>query len=444
MAVVIKRIEKNILLKSLFNKDIPIKYITSRREYSLVLQSIADDKITYTIIAAESSASKSPDADKADFIIRKKLDCIFIIDNVRYSFSPVVISLNSNTLVTTNPQQLYQDLQRSYYRILPPVSMKIILRQSGWIYDLDYPAIDTVDDVSETVTNNFDGDGEKLKDEADKKLQAIKDSVDSYELLLYKDNTPKRVEEKLIANTGKVLFVSNEINGFVETLRDTNKHFIDKDAFSRYLLSTGVTEQFLDSAIQRFIVKRREQLIVADAYVPVMFHQYILGCIHACINEGSNKKFDIAACENIFETGKLFAASLEARGYFNEGKHPDKPFSSLLVDTSASGFKIRMFREHPSARLQPGTALDVLIRLPARNSLMSAQSLAGQEAPVRKIRAQARVVRKTTDVVNVTFGCKFTKIEGEDLRFMFESIYGKPFMDSPDSIHEFPLVMASV
>jgi hypothetical protein len=443
MAVVIKRIEKDIILKSLYNKDVPVKYITSRREYSLILQSIADDKLTFTIIVSESPASKSPDADKADFIVRKKLDCVFIIDNIRYSFSPVVISLASNALVTTNPQQLYQDLQRSYYRILPPVSMKIALRQTGWIYDLNYPSIDTIDDSSEPVANDFGGDEKKLKDAVDKNIQTIKDSADSYELLLYKENAPNRMEEKLITSTGKILFVSNMAGGFIETDSDTNKRFIDKDAFSRYLLSTGVTEQFINSAIQRFIAKRHEQLIVADAYVPVMFHQYIVGCIHVCIKEGSNKKFDIAACENIFETGKLLAALLETEGHFNEGKHPDKPFSSVLVDISASGFKIRMFREHPNARLQSGTALDVLIGLPARNSLMPAQSLAGQEAPVRKIRAQARVVRKTTDIVNVTFGCKFTKIEGEDLRFLFESIYGKPFMDSPDSIHEFPLVMAS-
>jgi hypothetical protein len=46
------------------------------------------------------------------------------------------------------------------------------------------------------------------------------------------------------------------------------------------------------------------------------------------------------------------------------------------------------------------------------------------------MRLAAGIVRRYKDVNLYYFGCRYTQIAPEDLRFLFEYLYGKPFTDA--------------
>jgi hypothetical protein len=47
----------------------------------------------------------------------------------------------------------------------------------------------------------------------------------------------------------------------------------------------------------------------------------------------------------------------------------------------------------------------------------------------RTVATKAKIVRRYKDSSQHYFGCRFIEMEPEDLRFLFEYIYGKPFTD---------------
>jgi hypothetical protein len=49
---------------------------------------------------------------------------------------------------------------------------------------------------------------------------------------------------------------------------------------------------------------------------------------------------------------------------------------------------------------------------------------------LRTVNAKAMIVRRYRDNVRKYFGCRFTDMEQEELIFLFEYIYGKPFTSS--------------
>jgi c-di-GMP-binding flagellar brake protein YcgR len=50
-------------------------------------------------------------------------------------------------------------------------------------------------------------------------------------------------------------------------------------------------------------------------------------------------------------------------------------------------------------------------------------------SPKRGIDATVRIVRQYNDKTTSYFGCRFLDIAPEDIRFLFEFIYGRPFTD---------------
>jgi hypothetical protein len=186
--------------------------------------------------------------------------------------------------------------------------------------------------------------------------------------------------------------------------------------FKRYLESTGVDLKFVDEAMARFIKTKFDNGIFSDAWIPVLFQEYVLGYIRIWINKEGTLPFDYNVIETLYLFAKVLAYSLKINGYFESGKLKNEPFEGKVIDISASGLLFAYPHSPLSAALLPDSELSVKLL-----------------APRRSINVNAKIVRRYKDNTQNYFGCRFQNMAPEDMRFLFEFIYGKPFSDTEAS-----------
>jgi len=116
--------------------------------------------------------------------------------------------------------------------------------------------------------------------------------------------------------------------------------------------------------------------------------------------------------DNMIQYSKGLAYSLKLNGYFEAGKLKNDPFEGKIVDISGSGLLFTYPSSPLATILMPENELTVKIR-----------------TLNRAINTKAKIVRRYKDNTQGYFGCRFMEMEPEDLRFLFEYIYGKTFSD---------------
>jgi hypothetical protein len=186
--------------------------------------------------------------------------------------------------------------------------------------------------------------------------------------------------------------------------------------FKRYLESTGVDLAYVDDACARFIKAKFDSGIFSDAWIPVLFQEYVIGYIHIWINKEGKLPFDYGVIDTLYQFAKVLAYSLKMNGYFENGKLKNEPFEGKVIDISASGILFAYPQSSLSSALLPDSELSVKVITPRRS-----------------VNSNAKIIRRYKDNSLGYFGCRFLDMIPEDLRFLFEYIYGKPFTDTDAS-----------
>jgi hypothetical protein len=240
----------------------------------------------------------------------------------------------------------------------------------------------------------------------------IKNYATGYKLVIFKDVKPSTTEERLLAETGKALFLASTLGPFPSDDPYPKKRLITEDIFHRYLEGTGVDLKYIPDACARFIEQKNKAGIFSDLWVPILFYEYVVGYIHIWINKEGMAPFDYAVIDNMFQFSKILAYSLKLNGYFESGKLKNEPFEGKIIDISASGLLFTYPNSVFANTLMPDNELTVKL-------------ITGR----RTVNAKTKIVRRYKDNIQRYFGCRFLDMEPEDLRFLFEYIYGKTFTD---------------
>jgi hypothetical protein len=404
MATPIKRIEKDFLLKVLYDEQLPIMYLKNQTEYVLTLEK-----------PTKGQMFLKADRPITGLRARKKLDLLFDYRGQVVIFAVEVSSVKDEHITTNEPEFLYKNLDRSFSRVSTPSDMQVQFTFLGDRYSLTYPK------VLEYESGN---PGEFMKNLNPKNLSGlieqmaawIKGYANAYKLMIFKDSKPSSIEERILAETGKTLYLPSTLANFPKTDPYPKKRIITEDMFKRYLESTGVDLKFVDEATARFIKTKFDNGIFSDAWIPILFQEYVLGYIHVWINKEGTLPFDYNVIDTLYLFAKVLAYSLKINGYFETGKLRNEPFEGKVIDISASGLLFTYPHSPLSAALLPDSELSVKLLVPRRT-----------------INANAKIVRRYKDNIQDYFGCRFLDMAPEDLRFLFEFIYGKPFTDSDAS-----------
>ncbi|MDR2068561.1 MAG: PilZ domain-containing protein [Spirochaetaceae bacterium] len=401
MATPIKRIEKDFLLKTIYDEKIPVRYWYNRTEYILTVERPVKDALYLR-----------PDHPVEGIRPKKKLDLMFDYRGRFVSFSVRVNAIKDNSIIVEVPEMLFKNLARSYSRVSTPQDLQIQLTFLGDRYALSYPktpeyeAEDLSDFMRRMDTKNFSALVIQL-------AQWIKKNANGYKLVIFKDVKPTTIEERILAETGKAFFLPSTLSTLPKTDPYPKKRLITEELFLRYLESTGVGENYLAQTLDRFIKEKFEAGILSDIWVPILFQEYVIGYVHAWITNQEIPPFNFSTLTTLFQFTGVFAFSLKLNGYFEPGKIKNKFIDGKVIDISASG----LLFAYPHSNLSASLLLDSELAIKLT-------------APNRTVQANAKIVRQYKDSSMGYFGCRFLDMAPEDVRFLFEYIYGKPLTDS--------------
>jgi hypothetical protein len=401
MATPIKRIEKEFLFKVLYDEQIPIIYPWDRSEYILKLERPVKQEMFFKtgrpVVGLRTG---------------KRMDLMFDYRGQVITFTAVVRSLSRERIITEVPDFLYKNLDRSYFRVTLPPDLQVQFTFLGDRYSLSFPRI--------AGYESFEDAGDFLRQTDPKNLSGlikqmaswIKEYANGYRIFVFREIKPSATEERVVAETGKAFYLPSTLAGLPKEDPHPKKRIITEDMFKTYLESTGVALAHVDHTYARLIKEKFERGIFSDAWVPILFQEYVIGYIHAWINREGKAPFDYAVIDILFQFAKILAFSLKLNGYFDTGLLKNDPFEGDVIDISASGLLFAYPHSAISSALLPDSDLAVKLITPKRT-----------------ITTNARIVRRYRDNTATYFGCRFTDILPEDTRFLFEFIYGKPLTD---------------
>ncbi|MDR0487212.1 MAG: PilZ domain-containing protein, partial [Treponema sp.] len=422
MATPVKRIEKDYLLKLLYDEKLPTVYIRDRIEYVLTVEFPVEDEMVFR-----------PDRPVNNLKLKDKLEIFLCYRNQTISFITEVKSLKNDLIACTIPEMLYKDLVRSYFRVDTPPDIKILFTFCGDHYNLSFPKIiryesTEADELLRTFdTGNFP---ELIKQMTD----WLNQYADGYKIVIFSDRKPETTEERILSETGKTLYIPLTRGFFPTADPYPEKRIITENIFKRYLESTGVNQASLEDACTRFLRLKYRDGIHSDIWSPILFHEYVVGYIHTWIQKEERPSFGFDVVDNLYQFSKVLVFSLNEHGYFEHGLEREKTFEGRVLDISASGllFACPLDASHhaphhamhrtphpapPSSMMQTGSELTLKIITPKRT-----------------IETAAVVVRCFTEKSVRYMGCRFTNMVPEDTRFLFEYLYRRPVDDDTDVI----------
>jgi hypothetical protein len=401
MATLIKRIEKDFILKVVYDEQIPIMYLKNRTEYVLTLEKPPKTEI-------HLRCSRIIPGLRA----KRKINLAFNFRDNVISFSTEIISFRDEHIIAAAPEFLYKNLDRSYSRVPSPPDVQIQLLLAGERYALTYPKVQ--DFEWELSFGQFakNIDPKNLSGLVAQIAEWIKEYANGHRITIFKDVKPASIEEHLIAETGKALYLPSTEGEFPKTDPYPKRRLVTEDIFRRYMESTGTDPQFLDDAVTRFIRAKFDAGFLSDAWVPIQFQEYVVGYIHLWITDEGKKPFGYDVIDAVFQFASIFAFSLKENGYFEAGRMRNEPFEGKIIDISVSGVLFAYPHTPISSSLVPDSELEITIITPKRS-----------------ISTNARIVRRYRDSIQGYFGCRFLDMAPEDTRFFFEFIYGRPFTD---------------
>jgi hypothetical protein len=401
MATPIKSIEKEILLKALYDEKLPLVYYKDRVEYTLILEKPARDEMLF-----------EADQPVENLDVGDQIHPTFEYRGKAIAFNVKILKKNERDIICTMPDFFYKDLERSYSRVSVPSEMKVQFTVQDDRYDLSFPKLVEYD--TEELGGFLQNSDQKSISELIGQMAAwIESFSSSHRLVLFKDTKPSVTEERIISETGKSLFLPSVKVGFPSDDPFPRKRLITEDMFKRYLETTGIGLAFINSAYNRFLKTKEEKGIFSDAWIPILFHEYVIGYIRLWIDLEGMKPFDYSMIDTLYQFTKVLAYSLEINGFFEKGKLNNDTFEGKVIDISASGLLFAYPPSDISHALKPESNLVVKIITPPRT-----------------ITVEAVIIRRFKDKSLGYYGCQFEKMEVEDKKYLFEFIYGKPFIDT--------------
>jgi hypothetical protein len=402
MATPIKRIEKEFLLKVIYDEQIPIIYHWDRSDYVLKLERPAKKELFLRL-----------DRPVVGLKTGKKMDLMFDYRGQVITFTVEVNSLSKGRVVVKTPDFLYKNLDRSYFRVTLPPDLRVQFTFLGDRYSLSFPKTAEYESIEDMGNFLRQTDPKNLSDLVKQMATWIKIYASGYRMFVFREIKPSSTEERIVAETGKALYIPSTLAGLPKEDPYPKKRIVTEDMFKRYLESSGVALTNVDSTYTRIIREKYEDNIYSDAWVPILFQEYVIGYIHIWINQRGLPPFDYAVIDTLFQFAKILAFSLKINGYFDSGLLKNDAFEGNVIDISASGL---LFAYPPSAlssSLLPDSELSVKLI-----------------APRRSIDTNAKIVRRYQDHSIDYFGCRFVDIAPEDIRFLFEFIYGTPITNA--------------
>jgi c-di-GMP-binding flagellar brake protein YcgR len=400
MAVGIKRIEKEFLLKSVMDEQIPVTMHLAGKEESLAIAEIGRDSMR---LLTPKGLEQLKKGSKVTLFFRHHEQVInFVTD---------VIEHKGESLTVVVPESLYKNLSRKYTRILFPPALNVEFSFRGERYELDYPKVELYEPAEEPEFSD-DFQSANIKSIIEQMNAKAEEYASDHRVVMFREREPESVEERVIARTGKVFFLPSTLSEVPSVDPYVAKKLVTRQILESFLMESGSPRPLVRDIILNITKSKRNQGILGELLYPILFQEYVIGYIFLQNRQAGKPPLDLDLVDAMGQFAKVIAYSLRANGYFKGAPLKHNNYRGAIVDISASGILFA----NEQALLAQSLLVDSEIDL----------SLSTKE---RKIQVAGMIVRRYKDANQHYYGVDFRGMQPEDMRYLFELLYGRPFTD---------------
>jgi hypothetical protein len=392
MSKLVKRIEKDVLLKALSSELIPLICYRGRDEYKMFLVSATKDDMVFSV-------NKPID----DLNIEEKISLGFNYHGEFMIFQTIVLEEHDGgtvySIICTIPESIRRNLDRSHLRISPSSNISVKVSFVDDRYTFPLPRL--------RKYSYCKGDFAKFQFLGKEVEQLVSSKGYEYTLKIFDENELTETEEKVIAHTGKTLFISKVEAGIPQEDLFEKGAIITNDDFIRYLFADqGIEDDVAEAVKGLFLQKKESSGVTSDAWVPILFQEYAVGYIRICLKDKSKPPISKSDLEMLYMYADLMAQSLEKQGAFDKMKMERVNFETFVHDISGSGILFSCLLPEIAPKMIPGCEINVLL-----------------STHDREMELRATVVRLFLNNETIYIGCRFKDMTDEESEYLINYIY---------------------
>lgn len=398
MATLVKSIEREFLLSQAYREQAAIVVGAGGGEWSIHLVEVDRERLVFV---HEIPLHMLKRGDEYDFR--------YNIRDQTIAFRATLTEPGQKRIAVRMPDKVYRNQSRRFTRMQPPAGLSASFSFAGERYELDFPSTSSYNPADAPVpSDDFDAtDLRGLMAEFERKASALSDE---HGIVMFRDRKPETLPERMTATTGLCLYIPSVMAGIPKTDPFERRTILIRQDFIEHFLGLGMEKAFAEDEVVKFERSLRGNGIHAQLIVPIVFQDYTIG--YALLTGKTSGSFDLSVVNTFVTFSRVFAWSLRSHGYFRSAPRLGDEYQTQVVDISAGGLLFASSDGTLSQALRDDLEVDV--RLTIRK---------------RTIDSKGVIRRQYAGQKEGYFGLEFRNMAPENFRYLYESLYGRPYND---------------
>lgn len=401
------RIEKEFVLGVLAEHKMPLE--VHGKGYQVKGQAVEGDENVITV-ECETSEGKL-------FKAKEPVRIYFSYYGHTMMFETTVLQ-PGEVLILDIPRGLVKNLERKFERIPSPKGVSISFIYEDVSVQLKFPESSEYRELDEPIVfEHFDPVGiESLISQFREKSSEY---ADKNSIIMFRNREPSSIEEKLMVETGKSIFIPRIDRGLPSSEEYPQQPVVTSDFFPDPTEQEGLFLGMNRQQAQTHFIEKSEQELFSELYCPIIYLKYVIGYVYLANSSKRKRPFTLNILDFALEFSYVLAYSLKESGYFTPEKPEKRQFKAQIINISASGVLFEYPIGELSNEIRVYTDLDLLLHFGKR-----------------EVKTLGRVMRRYEGTGVIYFGVQFMEMQPEDFRFLFDYVYGRPFSDRDDRLWE--------
>jgi hypothetical protein len=408
MGVQVGRIVKEFVFKNLVEQKVELRLHGYRKELAGSAVEIQEAFIIIEI--------REGDPDR--FQVDETVQVYFLFQNNYHTFEARILEKPGRRVKLSHPVGVYKNPQRKHERVQMEEEAEVYFTlHGGERVELNFPKTNRYVALSpDEITGRADFDASSIEGLHRSFRERMSEAVSQARIIMLRDKTPERYEERIMAATGKMLWIPSTEEDFPVQDPFPEERIVTRRELVKYEEALDRPSYVIASKLGNILYEKQKKLIHSELFCPILYETYMVGYLYLANREGRKERIDRSLVEYAYDFSRVLGYSLQLNGYFLSGVSAVRRFEAPIIDISASGLMFAHGRQDLARDLLVHTDMDITLKFRDRKMVIG-----------------ARVRRKFQDAQRAYFGVQFLQISQEDLNFLFARLYGRPYTVEEDN-----------
>jgi len=401
MGVRVGRIVKEFVFKSLIEQNVELNIHGQRKEIAGSILEIKDEYLDVEIRSGDPNL----------FSVDESVQVYFLFQNNYHTFESVILEQSEDRVKLVHPEGVYKNPQRKNERVRISDRAEVFFTIKGQKVELNFPRSNRYTELSPEVLNSrIDFDYSSIKSLYQNFREKTQDEVSEARIIMMREKVLDKYEEKVMAATGKMLWIPSTEEDFPVNDPYPDERLITRRDLVKYEEALDRPPHVITSKLGNILYEKQKKQIHSELFCPILYDLYLVGYVYLCNREDRKEKISKDLLEYAYDFSRVLGYSLRLTGYFTSNESMERRYEAPIIDISASGLLFAHPRAGLSDNLLIHTDMEITVRFPERTMVIG-----------------SRVRRKFQDAERCYFGVQFLEVSQEDLNFLFEKLYSKPY-----------------